>query len=548
MKIFSIYIWIIVCLLLTGSCAKKVLEENPVSLATADNYYSTPKGIEDGLKAAYTKLRDFYGREQAFFMTEPGTDIFTNGFGGVTNSPELNDYSPNLLGTNGFITYVWNNLYIGINQCNTVINRAKDVKGISEKDKARVVGEARLLRSLYYFHLVQQFGDVHLSLEETKGVVTTANRTPFAKIYQEVIIPDLQFAIDNLPLTTVDYGRAIKPTAEGLMARVQLTLGNWAQAEKLADNVIKNYSFRLVKPYGALWDIDKQVNSEVIWAVQYTTNPVTNGQGNRAHVFYIFSYDLNPTMERTIISGVPHNRFMTTNYLIKLFDINMDARWDGSFQTVWLATKAGKINGLSVNPGDTSIKIVPYPVPDQLQSSAPYWYIDFKDTWVGKVPATAMEIGGNSRRNWPVLRKHLDPLRSSANALDGGRDFPVIRLAEMYLIAAEAAWKQSKVGIAADYMNVLRTRAAKPGKEPQMQVKASDINLEFILDERARELMGEMHRWYDLKRTGTLLERVRKYNLDAAPNIREMHLVRPIPQTQIDRVTNPGDFIQNPGY
>jgi len=548
MQKVTLKICIIGCIFLACSCAKKVLEENPVSLATADSYYTTPKGIEDGLKAAYTKLRDFYGREQAFFMTEPGTDIFTNGFGGVTNSPELNDYSANLLGTNSFITYVWDNLYIGINQCNTVINRAKNVVGMSDKDKMRVEGEARVLRALYYFHLVQQYGDVHLTLQETVGVVTTANKTPAAKIYQDVIVPDLKFAIDNLPPTTSDYGRATKPAAEGLLARVQLTLGNWADAEKLADNVIKNYNYKLVKPYGALWDIDKQINSEVIWSVQYTNNPVTNGQGNRAHAFYVFAYDLNPTMERTILSGVPHNRFMPTNYLIKLFNVDNDARWEGSFQTVWFATKAGKINGNDVKPGDTSIKVVPYPVPDQLQATARYWYIDFNDNWVGKIPAASFEIGGNSRRYWPVLRKHLDPLRSSANALDGTRDQPILRLAEMYLIAAEAAWKLGKSGIAADYMNVLRTRAAKAGREAQMQVNGSDINLDFILDERARELMGEMHRWYDLKRTGTLLARVKKYNLDAAPNIKELHLVRPIPQTQIDRVTNPGDFTQNPGY
>lgn len=142
----------------------------------------------------------------------------------------------------------------------------------------------------------------------------------------------------------------------------------------------------------------------------------------------------------------------------------------------------------------------------------------------------------------------MDPLRESVNETRGRRDFPVIRLAEMYLIAAEAAWRQDKLQTAADYINVIRMRAALPGREDEMLVAGSDINLEFILDERARELVGEKHRWYDLKRTETLLERVRTYNLDAAPNIQEMHLVRPIPQTQIDRVSNPGDFTQNEGY
>jgi hypothetical protein len=118
----------------------------------------------------------------------------------------------------------------------------------------------------------------------------------------------------------------------------------------------------------------------------------------------------------------------------------------------------------------------------------------------------------------------------------------------MYLIAAEAAFRQSKLDVAAANLNQLRERAVVPGKEAEMLVVSSDVDLDFILDERARELYGEMHRWYDLKRTGTLLERVRLYNPPASGNIEEMHLVRPIPQTQLDRVTNPGDFQQNPGY
>jgi len=536
--------WMIGLLLLSGSC-ESILVETPVSLATADGYYATAKGIEDGLKATYSNLRNF-ANEDFMFVTEIGTDIWTNGFGGVTNAPEINDYSPNLLGVNGKITAVWNNLYIGINQANTIIGRVNDVADMTESQKARVGGEARFLRALYYFHLVQQYGEVHFSLEETIGVETTANKTPVARIYQEGIIPDLQYAIDNLPPTTGDYGRVTKPAAEALMARVQLTLGNWAEAEQRAENVINQYNFQLVKPYGELWDIDKQENSEVIWAVQFTSNPVTNGNGNRTHQLFVFAYQNNPTLERNIRDGVSHNRLMMTNYLIDLFDPSKDDRYEGSFQTVWYATNPGRINGHNVAVGDTAIHIVLHPVPNNIQQTSPYWLIDYNGTWVGE--ATDLEIGGRLRRQWPTLRKHLDPSRPDAQTLFGTRDLVVIRLAEMYLIAAEAAWKQGKNGVAANHINVLRTRAAKPGKEAEMQVTADDINLNFILDERARELMGEMHRWYDLKRTGTLLERVKLYNRDAAPNIKEMHLVRPIPQTQIDRVSNPGEFPQNPGY
>ncbi|MEM6844787.1 MAG: RagB/SusD family nutrient uptake outer membrane protein [Bacteroidota bacterium] len=539
-------ITLILTLAVSAAC-EEVIVEDPVGLATADGYYPTVQGIEDGLRATYTPLRRFYGRQEGFFLTVTGTDIFTNGFGGIANAPDINNYSPNLLGTNNFITLVWNQFYTGINQANTVIERAPDIEALSTEDRSRIIGEARFLRALYYFHLVQQFGSVHFTLEETIGVETEANRTPVTTIYAEGIVPDLEYAVDNLPVEAAEYGRVNKAAAEALLARVHLTIENWAEAETLASRVINDYNFELVTPYADLWDIENDVNSEIVWAVQYTDDPLTNDDGNWGHLFFIFDYTFNPAMTRNVIYGRPWQRFLPTNYLLKLYDRSSDARWDGGFRTAWLADKTAEINGTTVNPGDTAIKIVMFPVDDEVQQNAPYWLFDFNDNWVGDVSAP-FEIGTNQRRNYPTLLKYMDPLRVSINATDGRRDFPVIRLAEMYLIAAEAAWRQGKNEEAASFMNVIRTRAAIPGREAEMQATAADIDLDFILDERARELVGEKHRWYDLKRTGTLLERVREYNLDAAPNIEEMHLVRPIPQTQIDRVSNPGEFAQNPGY
>ena len=541
------YIFFVLILITGVTSCNDILEEKPVGLATADSYYSTPKGIEDGLKAVYTTLRKFYGQEDSFFLTVTGTDVFTNGFGGVTNSPDINNYSVNLLGTNAMVTSVWNNFYTGINQANAVISRAPQVEGLADTEKQRIIAEARFIRALYYFHLVQQFGDVHFTLAETVGVQTTAKRTSVQTIYTEGIIPDLEFAIANLPAKAAKYGRVSKPASEALLARVQLTLGNWAEAEKLASSVIKNYDFQLVTPFAKLWDINNEVNSEVIWSVQFSADPLTNGDGNQSHLFFIFDYAQNPTIIRDLVNGRAYQRFMPTNYLIKLFDITKDSRWEGSFKTVWFANNKGVINGKNVAVGDTAIKIVPYAVSDAVQNTVPYWLIDFNDNWVGGA-VTNLEIGAGQRRRFPALKKYLDPLRTSINATDGRRDFFVLRLAEMYLIAGEAAWRQSKNAQAAAYINTVRSRAALDGKEAQMLIKTEDINLDFILDERARELVGELDRWYDLKRTGTLLERVKKYNLDASANIKPMHLVRPIPQTQIDRVTNPGEFLQNQGY
>src|SRR5690606_26661175 len=453
----------------------------------------------------------------------------------------------NFLGTSATVTAIWDALYKGVNQCNTVIARVATVSGLSEDKKLRIEGEARFLRALYYYHIVQQWGGVHFSLEETQGVETEANRTPEEVFYNEGIIPDLQFAAQHLPVQASEAGRISKAAAEALLARVQLTVGNWSEAERLSAKVINDYAFQLVKPYGTLWDIDNENNSEFIWTVQFTEDPLLNGPGNSGHLYFIFDYTFNPAMVRDIENGRPFQRFLPTNYLFSLYNREIDARWEGSFKTVWYANRTAEINGHTVHPGDTAIHIVMYPVSDEEKLAKPYWLIDYKGNWIGNVSAF-QEIGTNQRRNYPSLRKFLDPLRPSVNETAGRRDFPVIRLAEMYLIATEAAWRLNKNAEAAAYINVLRTRAAKPGKEAEMQVNPADINIDFILEERARELVGEKFRWYDLKRTGTLLERVKKYNLDAAPNIKEMHLVRPIPQTQIDRVSNPGVFMQNLGY
>jgi starch-binding outer membrane protein, SusD/RagB family len=136
-------------------------------------------------------------------------------------------------------------------------------------------------------------------------------------------------------------------------------------------------------------------------------------------------------------------------------------------------------------------------------------------------------------------------------------DRPVIlmRLAEVYLVAAEAAFKLNRPDNAATMINVLRTRAAfRPsgqaaGAVAGMQVTAANISLDFILRERTREMYGEMTRWYDLARTGTLVDRVKQYNTQGAPNIQPFHVLRPIPTgSQLDLLTNRGEFPQNPGY
>jgi len=149
---------------------------------------------------------------------------------------------------------------------------------------------------------------------------------------------------------------------------------------------------------------------------------------------------------------------------------------------------------------------------------------------------------------YPTLSKFMDATRPSLNEAQSARDVFVIRLAEVYLIAAEAQMKLGDTKAAADLVNIVRTRAAKAGKTAAMQITPAQVTLDFILDERARELAGEQIRWFDLKRTGKLLERIKAYAPDNAINLQEHHVARPIPQTQLDAVTNKTEFAQNKGY
>jgi hypothetical protein len=131
----------------------------------------------------------------------------------------------------------------------------------------------------------------------------------------------------------------------------------------------------------------------------------------------------------------------------------------------------------------------------------------------------------------------------------GSRDFFVARLAETYLIAAEALLRDGRATEALPYINAVRRRAAIPGHEAEMELTVDQLTLGEILNERARELAGEMMRWFDLVRTHTLVARVRAYNwMDpvGSTSIQPYHALRPIPRTQMDGTTC--CYTQNPGY
>jgi hypothetical protein len=538
---------LVLCLLVTFSqSCKNILEEEIISGITAD-YYKTTAGFEDGVKASYEPLRSWYATQRGFTLTVFGTDEFTKGADG--DFKPVNDYeTPSMIsGTAAsYFRDTWNDFYRAINTTNAVIGRAPSVD-LPDAQKTIRIAEARFLRAHYYFLLVEMFGPVHLSLDETIGVITAANRTSVPQIY-DVIVDDLEFAVANLPANRPsEWGRAYKPAAEHMLAKVLLTRGyipeaakpdDFSRAAQLAKNVYTNYSYlNLIPNFASLWNMDNQENAEVIWSVQYTSDPLTNGGGNSGHLYFLMEYDAgHPGTRRDIANGRPFKRFKPTQYTLKSFDLENDSRYHGSFKTVWYANNPANLPA-GMRIGDTALYVPTFEMSAAVRATKNY-----------KVFNPSLVADPSNGRWFPSLNKFIDPNRLTLAQEQGSRDFFVARLAETYLIAAEANFKQGKLEEAATEINKVRTRAALPGKVDAMKITADKVTLEFILEERTRELLGEMVRWFDLKRTGTLVDRVKRYNAEGANNIQEFHNLRPIPQDQLDRVSNKEEFKQNEGY
>ena len=349
-------------------------------------------------------------------------------------------------------------------------------------------------------------------------------------------------------------------------------------------------------------------NPEIIWSIQFSYDPVqyTNTATNYNPVVFLSQYDGGAGgwaagITRVLDDGRPFRRVRPTPFAISLFQQTrcgavpcgpgvdvVDSRFDGSFQTVWFAnqttsnpagtcpkcTSGAPING-SMLPGsqvgaaagsDTALVYLLWQVPDSFRQSKAYR--------IGTPCTTAPNLdcgkdndalGRFGYAHYPSLKKFQDNGRTGGfNDLNGGKDRIAFRLGETYLIAAEAAVGLGQTQVAADNINVLRVRAAcdptpanapklcavSHKNDPAILVTAGQMTLDFIMDEREREMSGELTRWDDLHRPGKdfFLARIRAWNPYAAPNITDKHYLRPIPQEQLQGVTGPAPYPQNPGW
>lgn len=572
------------------SCSN-FLEEEIVSGVTND-YYQTQEGMETLVAASYAFMRFGVGDERVYAYQDLGTDCFTQG-GDGSYRQSLNRYESALEPQLGVLYNLWSNNYRAINGTNTGIEIIPQMNA-SEEFKKSKMADLRFLRANFYFELVQQFGAVPLSTEAITEVKTDFKRTPVADVYKQ-IIDDLRYAAENLPENGSESGYATKWAASQLLAKVYLTRGSAVKDQRgqatsdmdsviyYANRVMESGKFALENNFSDLFDINNRKSKEFIYSIQFTEDEVFNGDGNQMHMYYVSVYENFPGMQRDIANGRSWKRVMPTNFVFEeLFDHQNDARLYKSFQWAYMANRPGTIptwktiedkNGNVIFEPDASLKGQPkFNIGDTAACFTPETLpLSGNDltAYCAAKPYTFVPVNNYTDLLYPSLLKWLDPLRPDMQYQPGSRNWVKMRLSETYLMLAEAYGRKGDFAKAAEYINIVRARAAyKEGEyrpdwasqngqladtEKGMMVTPEQIStnfVDFMLDELGREFLGEARRWEDLVRCEKLVERVKAHNVLAAPNIKEYHKLRPIPQNHIDRLDPVGPMSeeQNEGY
>ena len=550
-KSINIITFILLVIFLVG-CELNSLDEKPPHLITSETLYSSLAGFETGLNGAYSLIRAEHNGSIDFTSSlfTCGTDNLSanwrQGFGvigtfwGDLNNPS-NSYFKNV--------FAW--LYGIVNATNTIINQAEkreDINwagsgGTADENKNRIIAEAKAIRAWAYRHLTFCWGDVPLNLEESLGstIKTDWDRTPVAQVRKQ-IISDLSFAEKYIPVEPVLPGRLTKGAIQHYLAEMYLVLNKPDSTLYWADKVINTPEYKLItarygvnksKPGVVFMDMfnkgnknREEGNTEALWVWQFEFETIGGGSDpcTRAHHQGRFMdikiggvVPLQITYER---GGRGKAYTAPTKYAIDVYGPEDDRGSNYAMRKFFILKDAA---------GNA-----PYPA-DKLPPTYQYGDTIWLDWSNDLTPATWQ------RTNWPYSRKVEGTNPDNVTQSPNFDDYIALRLGETYLFKAEAQFKLGNPDGAATTINIIRSRAnATP-------VTAADINIDFLLDERSRELFLEEQRRYTLLRTGKWFERTKAYNHFGGENIVERDTLFPIPQSVIDaNITKP--MPQNPGF
>lgn len=570
----KIYFIIVLGLATLSSCSDFLDQDNKSNVPSAD-FYQTSAGFSSLTNSAYSTLRELYNAQPQLFVA--GTDLYADG---KSQGVVMSQYT--FTADEGIIKNFYISCFKGIQLANSVISYGE----ITENTNVRMqyIDEARFIRAWYYFQLVQQFGPVALNKQMFDHAEMSHERASLTDIYNFIIEEfDYLASPDSHLLERSNSGvsRANKRAATFYLSKAYLTRG-WLDGtsyESQEDKVAQNADFENAAKYaleainGELpsvsiekaFDVENEDNDEIFWSVQFSSSavedPVKDGSYQQAQ----FGSYLGG-------SEKPRNKSIDGCFAPSLRLQQMYSRGDSRLEQTFMLEFHQ--NYFDYYSAPTTSPIIYYYAPAwATDEDIASWKADDpygikKNVLVSKTiaeggiapsngaPATYKDRRSQDYGN-ACIKKFDDYSETSIanrNSTCSMHDVVVARLGEAYLIAAEAYLKIGKTSEAAQMINKLRQRPGtiREGYAAQMTVSDSDINIDFILDERARELAGEYVRWTDLKRTHTLVKYTTQYNEDGIKESAmkgpdgKYKILRPIPQAAID--LNQAKVTQNPGY
>ncbi|WP_345229989.1 RagB/SusD family nutrient uptake outer membrane protein [Olivibacter ginsenosidimutans] len=485
------YMIYLICMVLVSSCVPD-LELDRLDQQSVNAYYKTASDANAAAIGLYGLVRDMYRDET---INVPNIVAADDGIPFLTgNADRVALWNYNITPTNTFIGGIWASAYTGIQRSNVVLNRVPPI-AMDETLKNQYLGEALFLRALHYFNLVRFYGDVPIVLDEVTSLENVeVPRSSLEEVYQQ-IETDLTQAIAQLPSTYTgsDVGRATKGAATGLLAKVYLTrAGNdanspyWEKAAQQAKAVIDMGIYDLWENYSQVFALENRGGKESVFEVEYVTdltgNNFTTGYAPRGSA---------------IVPGSGSGILRVSKDLFDTFE-DQDSRKAVTFLTSYTNPSNGALVQLSVDNTDPALAVS-------------FW----------KLADLTSTIGGA-----------------------GGKSFPLLRYSDILLIYAEALNEANGGPTAAAYEAINKVRNRAKLKPLSGLDKAAFKTA--VLAERRKEFCFEGNRWFDLARTGQLVEAVKNENsFGRNAVIQDFNTRFPIPQREMDVNSS---LVQNEGY
>lgn len=481
-------------LLILSSCSD-FLKEKPENFLTTETDVVDKNFVEAQLQGAYKALLWYKNGRQGFIGIS-GTDEARGKTVEVNYWSEqgaLDRYNSSLNSDNKWPRWMWDTGYFGANRCNnTIVSSRKEIAGASDEWKINMEAEARFIRAVNYFMLTQFFGKVPLITEETAPSATpNYPREEIAKIYQ-FIIDDLHFAEQHLN-TAYRAGRATVGAAKAMLMKVYMYapqesgFRDFSKAKALFEEIEGLNVYALQPAYAELFEPEFENGTESVYEFQFEYPDEPN----------TFQKFCGSRAIGSIGDGGGYGIFLPSDYYLQSFDDPNDVRLPVSVRTEFYGE-----DGL------------------QITSSADPEYIQ------------------------PHCKKYEDPRNNNCD--NSAKNIYYIRYADLILLYAECLNELNDPQGAVEQINRIRRRANAYPIETMPKEKL----LDFIYEERMRELGMEGWRRFDLIRRGVdyFVKQVDTHNLFAKDNVKPFHVLFPIPSNEISMNNGISNEDQNEGY